>query len=256
MTNEPSGTVLITGAARRIGKAIVDALAEDGWRIALHYGGSAGEAEAGAAELRARGAEIALYGADLRDEAQVRGLIPRIADEMGSVDCLVNNASVFERDSLGDAARESWDAHMEVNLRAPFVLTQAFADRYRGENGNIINILDQRVWNLTPHFSSYTLSKAGLWTLTQTTAQALAPAIRVNAVGPGPTLPSPRQSEDGFRTQWERTPLARPVGPQEIASAVRFILATPSMTGQMIALDSGQHLGWASPAGDAGDEDE
>ena len=206
MTNEPSGTVLITGAARRIGKAIVDALAEDGWRIALHYGGSADEAEAGAAELRARGAEVALY------------------DEMGGVDCLVNNASVFERDSLGDAARESWDAHMEVNLRAPFVLTQAFADRYRGENGNIINILDQRVWNLTPHFSSYTLSKAGLWTLTQTTAQALAPAIRVNAVGPGPTLPSPRQSDDSFRAQWERTPLARPVGPQEIASAVRLSL--------------------------------
>ncbi len=256
MTNEPSGTVLITGAARRIGKAIVDALAEDGWRIALHYGGSADEAEAGAADLRARGAEVALYEADLRDEAQVRGLIPRIAGEMGTLDCLVNNASVFERDSLGDAARESWDAHMEVNLRAPFVLTQAFADQYRGENGNIINILDQRVWNLTPHFSSYTLSKAGLWTLTQTTALALAPAIRVNGVGPGPTLPSPRQSEDRFREQWERTPLARRVGPQEIASAVRFILATPSMTGQMIALDSGQHLGWAHSAADAGDEDE
>ena len=158
---------------------------------------------------------------------------------------LVNNASLFENDTVNDATRESWDKHLDVNLRAPFVLSQMFAEQLpEDQDGNIINLLDQRVWNLTPFFMSYTVSKAGLWTLTQTLAMALAPQIRVNAVGPGPTIRNERQSEEDFARQWGETPLERRVMPQDIADAVRFIINAPSMTGQMIAMDGGQHLGW------------
>ena len=158
----------------------------------------------------------------------------------------------FERDDAHTATRESWDLHMQVNLRAPFVLTQAFARRLPdGWHGNVINILDQRVWNLTPFFTSYTVSKAALWALTQTLAMALAPRVRVNAVGPGPTLPSSRQTEEQFIRQWSSLPLARQVQPQEICDAVSFILGAPSMTGQMIAIDGGQHLGWSSRKAEA-----
>ena len=155
---------------------------------------------------------------------------------------------MFERDEIDSADRESWDRHMETNLRAPFVLSQAFARQLPPEErGCIINILDQRVWNLTPHFTSYTLSKAGLWTLTQTLAMALAPRIRVNGIGPGPTLKNDRQSEEHFAAQWENVPLKRPTAPEEICQAIRFILDAPALTGQMIALDGGEHLGWAQP---------
>jgi NAD(P)-dependent dehydrogenase (short-subunit alcohol dehydrogenase family) len=155
---------------------------------------------------------------------------------------------VFERDEIDDADRQSWDRHMETNLRAPLVLSQAFARQLPAEErGCIVNIIDQRVWNLTPHFVSYTLSKAGLWTLTQTLALALAPRIRVNGIGPGPTLRNDRQSEEHFAAQWENIPLQRPTGPEEICQGVRFILDAPALTGQMIALDGGEHLGWAQP---------
>ena len=167
---------------------------------------------------------------------------------MGPLGCLVNNASAFERDSAEDASRESWDLHLEANLRAPFLLSQGFARALPAERGGlIVNLLDQRVWNLTPHFISYTLSKSGLWTLTQTLALALAPRIRVNAIGPGPCLPSPRQSDAEFARQCALMPLGRGTTPEEIVSALRFLLAVPSITGQMIALDGGQHLGWAQP---------
>ncbi len=157
---------------------------------------------------------------------------------------------MFENDLALSATRESWDRHLETNLRAPFVLMQEFARQLPATaEGAVVNLLDERVWSLTPYFVSYTVSKAALWALTRSMALALAPRIRVNGIGPGPTLPSPRQSEEQFRRQSEAMPLKHGTSPEEIAQAVRFILAAPAMTGQMIALDGGQHLGWAQPAG-------
>jgi NAD(P)-dependent dehydrogenase (short-subunit alcohol dehydrogenase family) len=176
----------------------------------------------------------------------VQELLPRAERELGPIGCLINNAAVFTNDTVESVTRASWDLHLAVNLRAPFVLMQNFAERLPPQAGGaIINLLDQRVWSLTPYFVSYTLAKAGLWTLTQTMALALAPRIRVNGIGPGPTLPSLRQSPEQFARQCELMPLRRGTSPQEIAAAMRFILSAPAMTGQMIALDGGQHLGWA-----------
>ncbi len=251
MSDETKGAVLITGAARRIGRAIAIELALQGRAVAVHYGGSKDDAEDTAAEIVRGGGRAVALRADLARETEVEALLPEAEAALGPVDCLINNAAVFERDSLASATRSTWDAHMETNLRAPFVLIQALARRLPdGRAGNVINILDERVWNLTPHFVSYTLSKAALWTLTQTMALALAPGIRVNGIGPGPTLPSPRQSDEQFARQQAIMPLSRGATPEEICSAVQFILAAPAMTGQMIALDGGQHLGWAQP--DAG----
>ncbi|MCP5367631.1 MAG: SDR family oxidoreductase [Hyphomicrobiales bacterium] len=253
MPRDPQKTVLITGAARRIGATVARAMAADGWAVAVHHHRSTAEAEALAESIRAGGGAAAALAADLADEAQVATLVPRAAAALGPVTCLVNNASVFEEDAVDTATRESWDRHMETNLRAPFVLIQSLQKQLPADTvGNVINIIDQRVWNLTPHFTSYTLSKAGLWTLTRTLALALAPRIRVNGIGPGPTLPSPRQSGAEFEAQWRAMPLGRPVAPEEIAAAVRFILDAPSLTGQMIALDSGQHLGWSQAGEDGG----
>ncbi|HXP31322.1 MAG TPA: SDR family oxidoreductase [Stellaceae bacterium] len=237
---------LITGAAQRIGRAIALELAADGWAVAVHYRRSAAAAEELAAQIGANGGRAIALAADLARESETIGLIPAAARALGPLGVLVNNASVFENDHALSVTRASWERHLETNLRAPFVLMQEFA-RHLPEDreGAIINLVDERVWNLTPHFVSYTLSKAGLWTLTQTMALALAPRIRVNAIGPGPTLPSPRQTDEQFRRQCEAMPLKRGTTPQEIAAAVRFILAAPAMTGQMIALDGGQHLGWA-----------
>lgn len=239
---------LVTGAAKRIGREIALALARDGWAVAVHYNGSRRDADAVVREIASGGGRAAAVKADLAREAQTAALVAQAARAVGPLTCLINNASIFERDEAGSATRASWDRHMEINLRAPFVLTQHFARQLpRGRQGNVINLLDQRVWSLTPHFVSYTVSKSGLWTLTQTMALALAPRIRVNGIGPGPTLPSPRQSPSQFRRQSAAMPLGRGATPAEIADAVRFILAAPSMTGQMIALDGGQHLGWAQP---------
>ena len=245
MTDYSYRTVLVTGAAKRIGRAIAVDLASEGWDVAVHYNTSADEAEALVAELRADGAQAVAVAADLEDEDAVAGLIGRVSETLGPVTCLINNASVFESDTPQTVTRDSWDRHMQVNLRAPFVLTQTFARQVpEGFEGNVVNILDQRVWNLTPNFTSYTTSKSALWSLTRTLAMALAPAIRVNAVGPGPTLPSVRQTDEHFVRQWSSLPLRRQVLPQEICDAVRFILDAPSLTGQMIAIDGGQHLGW------------
>jgi len=251
MTEKRPKTALVTGAAHRIGAAIARDLGAHGWAVAVHYHASRDAAEALAEDIRAGGGRAAALPADLTVEAETAALVPAAEAALGPLTCLVNNASLFERDSVADATRASWDRHMETNLRAPFLLTQAFAARLPdGAQGNIVNILDQRVRNLTPHFASYTVSKSALWTLTRTTALALAPRIRVNGIGPGPVLPSKRQTDDQFRRQWEGTPLGRGATPDEIAAAVRFILAAPALTGQMIALDGGQHLAWAHPEDD------
>jgi NAD(P)-dependent dehydrogenase (short-subunit alcohol dehydrogenase family) len=184
--------------------------------------------------------------ADLSDEKQTLSLMAQTVDALGPIGCLVNNASAFEHDDVASADRASWDAHIETNLRAPFVLIQEMARILPDDmNGIVVNMLDQRVWNLTPHFLSYTVSKSGLWTMTRTLALALAPRIRVNAIGPGPVLPNTRQSEEQFKRQYESLPLRRPADPTEICDAIQFMISADSMTGQMIALDSGQHLAWS-----------
>ncbi len=243
-----AGTVLVTGAARRIGRELALGLAEAGWNIAVHYNHSADEANEVVEAARGKGVEAAAFQADLHAESDMQRLVGAVTAGLGPLRCLINNASTFEYDRIESASRESWDLHMEVNLRAPFVLSQHFADQLPpGESGNIINIVDQRVWRLTPEFMTYTISKAALWTLTQTMAQALAPEIRVNAIGPGPVLPSKRQTAENFSAQVEALPLQTHADPSEICRAVRFILETGSMTGQMIALDGGQHLSWRTP---------
>lgn len=242
---------LVTGAAKRLGRAMALALAGQGFDIAVHYAGSAEAAESTAAEIRALGRRAVVLRADLAVEAEAAGLVGAAVAALGPLGVLVNNASTFERDEWHDATRASWDLHMEPNLRAPFVLTQAFAAALPdGAEGVVVNMIDQRVWSLTPHFMSYTISKAGLWAMTQTMALALAPRIRVNAIGPGPALPSPRQSQAQFDRQAASTPLGRGTSPGEIAGALLAILAMPAMTGQMIALDGGQHLQWGAPAGE------
>jgi NAD(P)-dependent dehydrogenase (short-subunit alcohol dehydrogenase family) len=239
---------LVTGAARRIGKRIALTLAEQGWHVAIHYRNSAAKAEAVAAEARLRGVRAMTVEADLAKEREVEAVMPKVAEHLGPVSLLVNNASVFEMDKAETATRASWDKHIETNLRAPLVLSQAFARQFTADRGgNIINLLDQRVWKLTPYFLSYTVAKMGLWTLTRTLALSYAPRIRVNGIGPGPTLPSPRQTPEQFAQQSASMPLGHGATPQEIARAVLFILDSPSMTGQMIALDGGEHLGWQVP---------
>lgn len=245
---------LVTGAARRLGRAMALELARQGRDVAIHYSNSRSEAEAVAEEARALGVNAVTLAADLAREDQTASLLPRAAEALGPIGVLVNNASTFERDEALTASRESWDLHMEVNLRAPFVLSQCFARALPPEAGGVIvNMIDQRVWNLTPHFTTYTLSKAGLWTLTRTLALALAPRIRVVAIGPGPALPSRRQSPEAFAAQCAATPLGRGTDADEIAATLRYLLSAPSITGQMIALDGGQHLEWA-PGDHAPDE--
>ncbi|HYL48037.1 MAG TPA: SDR family oxidoreductase [Stellaceae bacterium] len=239
-------SALVTGGARRIGRAIALTLAAHGWDVAVHYGQSRDEAEALAAEIRRHDRRAIALAADLTRESEVATLMPRATEAIGPLTLLVNNASAFERDDVLTVTRASWDRHLETNLRAPFVLMQEFARQLpAGAEGSVVNILDERVWNLTPYFVSYTVSKAALWTLTQTMALALAPRVRVNGIGPGPTLPSPRQSDAQFRQQVDLLPLRRGTTPDEIARVVMFILESPAMTGQMIALDGGQHLNWA-----------
>lgn len=246
MSESMPKAVLITGAAHRIGRAAALALARDGWTVVVHYNRSQQAAQDVVDEILAQdGAAVALQ-ADLAREDEVLTLVPRAVEAVGPLGCLINNASEFEWDTATTATRASWDLHMEVNLRAPFVLIQAFSAQLPPDRqGVVVNLLDERVWNLTPYFTTYTLSKAGLWTLTQTLALALAPSIRVNAIGPGPALPSKRQTPEQFAEQCRNLPLGRGTSPEEIAAAVRFILAAPAMTGQMIALDGGQHLCWA-----------
>jgi NAD(P)-dependent dehydrogenase (short-subunit alcohol dehydrogenase family) len=240
---------LVTGAGRRIGRAIAEALAADGYAVGVHFRGSKAEAEATVATIAAHGGRAVALATDLADEGAVNRLLPAAIEALGPIGVLVNNASVFDNDTIGTVTRASWDRHLDTNLRAPFVLMQRFAEQLpSGRSGVVVNLLDQRVWSLTPYFVSYTVSKAGLWALTQSMALALAPRIRVAGIGPGPTLPSPRQTQEQFERQCRLMPLQRGTSPEEIAAAVRFILASPALTGQMIALDGGQHLGWAQTA--------
>jgi NAD(P)-dependent dehydrogenase (short-subunit alcohol dehydrogenase family) len=250
------GVALVTGAAQRIGRALALELGRLGFAVAVHYRASSDQAAQTVAAIRAAGGSAERFAADLAHEDQTQRLAPRVVEALGPITCLVNNASCFERDEIDSATRASWDAHLETNLRAPFVLTQAVvAALPHDREANIVNLLDQRVWRLTPHFTSYTVSKFGLWGLTQSLALALAPRVRVNAIGPGPALPSPRQTDAQFAAQGARLPLGSGTTPDEICAALRFILATRSLTGQMIALDGGQHLGWSFPhAGPEPDE--
>jgi len=236
---------LITGGAQRIGRAITLALADAGFAVALHCHASVAAAEATRAAICAAGGRCAVLRADLASEAEVVRLLPQATAAVGPIGVLVNNASPFERDEWHDATRASWDAHVEPGLRAPFVLMQHFARALPTDaEGVVINVLDQRVWSITPHFVSYTVAKAGLWALTQSMALALAPRIRVNGIGPGPALANTRQSEEQFARQSASVPLGHGTSPDEIARAVLAILALPAMTGQMLALDGGQHLQW------------
>ncbi len=244
--------VLVTGAGKRIGRALALGLAAEGHPIAVHHNRSADAANEVVDIIRNNGGTAAPFHADLSDEQAVESLIGEVKDKLGEPGALINNASAFEKDDLLTATRQNWDLHFNVNLRAPFLLTQAFARTLSSnKKGSIINIIDHRVWKLNPLFSTYTLSKAALWTLTQTSAQALAPRIRVNAIGPGPVLPSIHQDGDSFSDEASSTLLGHGPSLEEIVDTVRFLLATPSLTGQMIALDGGQHLAWRTPDVDA-----
>jgi NAD(P)-dependent dehydrogenase (short-subunit alcohol dehydrogenase family) len=246
--NGAANAALVTGAGRRIGRAIAIELGNHGWSVAVHYNRSEHDALAVVREIQSKGGAAVAVRADLALESETSGLIDRAVEALGPLGALVNNASVFEPDSTETASRASWDAHMEVNLRAPFVLSQGFARQLPpAARGCIINVLDQKVLNLNPHFISYTVSKSALWTLTRAMALAFAPRVRVNGVGPGPTLLSSHQTEEEFTRLAQRLPLGRGATPQEIAGAVRFLLEAPSITGQMLAVDGGEHLGWEQP---------
>ncbi len=249
---------LVTGAGRRLGREMALYLARRGYDVAVHFAGSRDEAEAVVTEIRALGQKAEAVQADLLIEAETAGLVGRAVEALGGpLTVLVNNASIFEHDSFESATRESWDRHIESNLRAPFVLIQHFAAQAMapamdaaGEpvaQALVVNMVDQRVWKLTPDYASYTVAKAALWALTQTAAQALAPRVRVNAIGPGPTLQGGRQTAEAFAQQRAATILGRGANPGDITAALGFFIESAAVTGQMIAVDGGQHLAWQTP---------
>lgn len=246
---DPIRTALVTGGGTRIGNAIVSDLAAHGWAVAIHANSSAENAEAEAARIIGNSGRAAAIQADLADLDAVRALFPQVNDRLGPVTLLVNNAATFARDAIGELDASTWQAQFDVNLRAPVFLAQAFAAQLpAGQDGNIVNIVDHRVLNLRPDMTSYTLAKSALWTATRTLAQALAPQIRVNAIGPGPVLPNAHEGEAGFAAEIEGTLLKRQVDMADFGRAIRFLAQTGSMTGQMLALDCGQHLAWHTPA--------
>lgn len=239
-------SVLITGGARRIGRAIVDRLAVDGWDIAIHHHSSADEAEQAATVVRSHGGNAVAVASDLQDLSSVQDMVDQATSVLGPLTAIVNNASIFVDDDVTTEDFTIWDQHMNVHVKAPYVLTQELLKQLPEEQtGSVVNVIDQRVLNPSKHFPSYTISKMALWDQTQVLARALAPTVRVNAVGPGPVLPSPRQKQEDFDIQAAQTPLGKAVEPSEIASAVSFLLDAPSVTGQMIAVDSGQFMNWA-----------
>ncbi len=249
---------LVTGAGGRLGQAMALSLAARGHDVAVHYATSRKGAEETLAGIEAAGRRGALLKADLLDHAATEALVPAAAEALGGpLDLLINNASIFEYDTLASATPESWERHIGSNLRAPFFLTQAFAAQApeAGRDGageplaraQVINMIDQRVRKLTPEFMTYTLAKMGLWALTRTAAQALAPDIRVNAIAPGPTLIGARQSPEHFARQRAATVLGRGANPQDITAALGYLLDAPAVTGQLIAVDGGQHLAWQTP---------
>jgi NAD(P)-dependent dehydrogenase (short-subunit alcohol dehydrogenase family) len=238
-------TALVTGAGRRLGRAIALDLAAHGWSVGVHYHASAAEALSVVAEIEAKGGKAAAFAADLARSGAPEPLIESCIATLGPITCLINSAACFEWDDIQTLDCDTWQAYLDVNLRAPIFLAQGLARRLpKGVSGNIINVIDQKVLRPDPDFFSYTVAKSALWTATQLLAQALAPEIRVNAIAPGPVLPSLKQSEDEFARECHATLLGHGVDLGEVTAAVRFLLETPSVTGQMIALDSGQHLAW------------
>jgi len=244
----PQRVALVTGAARRIGRAIALDLAAHGWAVAIHYRSSRADAKRVAGEIAAAGGTAAAFAAELADLEALPRLLAAVGRRLGKPELLVNNAAQFDADETGSLEPERWDRQLRVNLAAPVFLAQAFAAQLPADrSGNIVNLVDQRVWKPVPGFFSYQVSKAALWTATQTLAQALAPRIRVNAIGPGPSFPGPRQSAEDFRRQSESVLLRHGPAPEEFGRAVRFLVDMPSVTGQMLALDGGQHLAWETP---------
>ncbi|MDX0613201.1 SDR family oxidoreductase [Sinorhizobium medicae] len=238
---------LVTGGARRIGRAIVEDLATHGFAVAIHANGSFAEAEALAASLRGSGAKAIALRADLTEIGAVSRLVAEATGSIGPLDLLVNNASVFNKDSIAEFDEAVWERHFALHVKAPSLLARDFAQQRQADvSGLIVNVIDQRVWSPNPRFYSYMLSKSALWTATQTMAQALAPEIRVNGIGPGPTLPNDRQDPRDFQAQVEALILRRGPALDEFGRAIRFLFDTPSITGQ-IALDGGQHLAWETP---------
>ena len=248
MNHKRLRSALVTGAAKRIGRAIAEDLAANGFSVAIHANGSLSEAEELVAELRQKGYRAIALKADLTNIGETGELVKRASEDLGPLDLLVNNASIFRQDSARSFDEQAWAQHFDVHVRAPSILAAAFAEQLPDDaTGLIVNIIDQRVWALRPSFYSYTLSKSALWTATQTLAQALAPAIRVNAIGPGPSMPSERQAQEDFQAQVSALILQRGPALEEFGQTIRFLYDTPSITGQMIALDGGQHLAWQTP---------
>jgi NAD(P)-dependent dehydrogenase (short-subunit alcohol dehydrogenase family) len=242
------GAAIVTGAPRRIGRALALAAADCGYDVLVHHRSSPADAGALVDDLTSKGVSACTFAADLADPAAPATIVKHAGEALGAVTLLINNASLFEDDRLGDLDAGLWDRHMAVNLRAPVLLTQAFAKALpKDRHGLVVNILDQRVWRPTPLFFSYALAKSALWTATRMSAQALAPRIRVNGIGPGPTLASTHQSQAEFEAEAKATPLGEPVRPEDIAGALRYLIEAPRVTGQMIAVDAGQHLAWRTP---------
>jgi len=236
--------IIITGSATRMGAAIARKLSGPGVEIVIHYNSNKNNAEKLKKELNKNGTKIFLIKGDLSKEKDLKKIIKFSKSKLKYFNCLINNASLFENDNLRTFTSKSWDNHFDINLKAPAYLTKEFAKNTRGKNNNIINIIDQRVFKLTPFFTSYTLSKSGLFTLTKTSAMSLAPNIRVNGIAPGPTIKNKRQSEKHFRKQYLATPLKQQVYIKDICSAVDFFIKNSSITGQVLAIDSGQSLNW------------
>ena len=239
--------IIITGAATRIGAAIAKKLSGPNIEIVIHYNKSKSKAEKLKKDLEKKGSKIYLLRADLNKESEVQRILKFSKSKLRYFDCLINNASIFENDKLENFTAKSWGNHLKTNLKAPALLSQGFAKNIRGKNNNIINIIDQRVFKLTPYFFSYTISKTGLYTLTKTSAMSLAPNIRVNGIAPGPTIKNKRQSEIHFKKQYMATPLRRQVDVEQICNAVDFFIKNKSITGQVISIDSGQSLNWQTP---------
>ena len=239
--------IVITGSATRIGAAIAESLAGYDVKITLHYNKSGKEVKKLKAELENFGSEVFLIKADLSKITQAKKIIPFAYKKMKGLDCLINNASIFEKDDLSNFNEKSFNNHLNVNLKAPAILTQDFKKYLKSNKGNIVNIIDQRIFKLTPYFFSYTLSKTGLQTLTKISAMALSPNIRVNGIAPGPTIKNKRQSERHFKKQWKSLILKDKVDPKNICETVKYFIYNDNVTGQIISVDSGQSLAWKTP---------
>ena len=239
--------IIVTGAATRMGAAIAKKLSGPNVEIVIHYNKSKLNAEKLQKELKKNKTKVWLIKGDLSKENDLKKIIKFAKSKLKYFDCLINNASLFENDSLKSFTSKSLDNHLNVNLKAPAFLTKEFAKNIKGKNNNIINIIDQRVFKLTPFFTSYTLSKTGLYTLTKTSAMSLAPSIRVNCIAPGPTIKNKRQTDKHFKKQYLATPLKHQVDVNEICNAVDFFIKNSSITGQVLAIDSGQNLNWQTP---------